>query len=496
MTAVLIVGAGPTGLTLACDLARRGVAVRIIEKSAEFQKGSRGKTLNARSLEVLDALGVGDRIRAAGITRLTFRKYFEGELVEETDPFGDRVVFVPQWWIEEVLRSRLAVHGVRVELGTELTGFTQTDTGVLVTLADGGQIEAEYLVGCDGGRSRVRKLLGVAFEGETAQEQAMVCGDVVVDGLVDEAWHQWFGEDGAVLLSPFRGTTSWQFQASPERDAAGEILPPSLEGFQRLFDRYARLPGVRLRDLTWRSAWTVNVRMVDRYRVGRVFLAGDSAHVHPIAGGLGMNTGIQDAWNLGWKLGLVATGHAGPGLLDTYEEERLPIAAWTLDLTSERLRVVLDDVRIRGVGMDAVAVPEGAGLGINYRWSVLSEDHATGRRATQAGDRAPNVALGGECENAPRRLLDLLGGGRFALLGFAPKAERCLRELAAPWAGLMENHLLLAGSDGRGEDGGARQAFDADEDTLVLVRPDQHIALTTTMANRASVTSYLDRLTR
>src|SRR3712207_2767860 len=213
----------------------------------------------------------------------------------------------------------------------------------------------------------------------------MVCGDVVVDGLVDEAWHQWFGQDGAVLLSPFRGTTSWQLQASPERDAAGKVLPPSLEGFQRLFDRHARLPGVRLRGLTWTSTWTVNVRMVDRYRVGRVFLAGDAAHVHPIAGGLGMNTGIQDAWNLGWKLGLVATGHADPGLLDTYEEERLPVAAWTLDLTSERLRVVLDDIKVRGQGMDAVAVPEGTGLGINYRWSVLSEDHTTGEGAMRAG---------------------------------------------------------------------------------------------------------------
>src|SRR3712207_2397873 len=153
MTTVLIVGAGPTGLTLACDLARRGVAVRVIDRSAGFQEGSRGKMLNARSLEVLDALGVGGRIRAAGLTHLTFRKYFEGELVEETDPFGDRAVFIPQWRTEEVLRSRLAELGVRVEWGTELTGLTQTGAGVLVTLADGGPVRGGVLGGCVGGRS-------------------------------------------------------------------------------------------------------------------------------------------------------------------------------------------------------------------------------------------------------------------------------------------------------------------------------------------------------
>ncbi|WP_433278878.1 FAD-dependent monooxygenase [Pseudonocardia xinjiangensis] len=496
MTTVLIVGAGPTGLTLACDLARRGVEVRIIEKSPAFQTGSRGKTLNARSLEVLGDLGVADQVRASGITHLKFRKYFQGELVEETDPFEDRMLFVPQWRTEQVLRDRLATWGVQVELATELTDFTQDDVGVHVTLADGGRIEADYLVGCDGGRSPVRKLLGVAFEGETAPEQAMVCGDVVVDGLVDEAWHQWFAEDGAILLSPFRGTDSWQLQASPERDAAGEVLPPSLESFQRLFDRYARLPGVRLRDLTWKSTWTVNVRMVDRYRVGRVFLAGDAAHVHPIAGGLGMNTGIQDAWNLGWKLGLVATGHAGPALLDTYEEERMPIAAWTLDLTSERLRVVLDDIRIRGEGMDAVAVPEGSGLGINYRWSVLAEDHAPGERTTRAGDRAPNVPLRGSPEHTPRRLFDLLAGGRFALLGFAPEAGPHLRELTAAHAELVESHLLSAGPGGLDDAEQVKRAFDADDDTLVLVRPDHHIALTTTTAGVVEVSGYLDRLSR
>src|SRR5581483_455365 len=129
----------------------------------------------------------------------------------------------------------------------------------------------------------VRKLLGVSFAGTSSPEQAMFCGDVEVDGLNGDAWHQWFTPEGAVLLCPFEGTPVWQFQASPELDADGRLVEPSLESFQRLFDRHARMPGVKLRNATWLSTWRVNVRMVDRYRVGRVFLAGDAAHVHPIA---------------------------------------------------------------------------------------------------------------------------------------------------------------------------------------------------------------------
>src|SRR5690349_576191 len=134
-------------------------------------------------------------------------------------------------------------------------------------------------------------------------------------------------------------------RASHELGPDGSPLEPALERFQQTFDRIAGVPGVRLHNLAWRSSYRVNVRMVDQLRVGRVFLAGDAAHVHPIAGGLGMNSGIQDAYNLGWKLGLVLTGKAGPGLLDTYEEERLPIASWLLDITSDRLTVVLDAIR-------------------------------------------------------------------------------------------------------------------------------------------------------
>lgn len=473
MTSVLIAGAGPTGLTLACDLARWGVDVRVVDKSPEFPRGSRGKTLNPRSLEILADLGVIDEVTDAGSTHLRYRKYRDAQQISELDPFAepgptpdapyDSLVFIPQWRTEEILRDKLATFGVKVELGMELTGFTQTPDAVRATMADGSVITADYLVGCDGGHSLVRKLLGVSFDGETAREQTMICGDVEVDGLDPDVWHQWIDDDGAVLLSPFRCTKSWQLQASCERDANGRLPEPSLATFQRLFDRHARIPGVRLRELTWSTTWTVNTRMVDRYRVGRVFLAGDAAHIHPIAGGLGMNTGIQDAWNLGWKLALVLTGQAGPNLLDTYEEERLPIAAWTLNLTTDRLNVVMAAVRKAGVGLERALTPEGRGLTIGYPWSSLA--------GTGGGGRAPDAPTTGG------RLFDMFAGPHFTLLTFGTAQPEIPTDIVRTW---------------RITDDPARRTYGITGDAMVLIRPDNYIALTST--DPQAVTDYLTAL--
>ncbi|WP_416965373.1 FAD-dependent oxidoreductase, partial [Streptomyces sp. Agncl-13] len=377
---VLIVGAGPTGLTLAIELARRGAGVRIVDAAPAPHRESRGKGLQPRTLEVLEDVGVTGRALATGTTRLPFRKYFDGVHVNDTDPFADarptpdapyeRGVLIGQWQVEELLRERLAEFGVGVEPGTEVTGFEQDEDGVTAVLADGERIRAGHLVGCDGGRSRVRKAMGVRFDGTTEETQSMVVGDVEAEGIGRDVWHQWFTPDGGgVMLCPMPGTNSFQFQAGPELDANGDPLPPTLESFQRIFDRHARVPGVTLTDPTWLSVWRVNVRMVDRMRAGRVFLAGDAAHVHPIAGGLGMNTGIQDAYNLGWKLALATAGRAGPGLLDTYEEERLPVAAWTLGISTDLYARVHEAVKEPGTGVEAAAPPP---MGTGYRWSSLA----------------------------------------------------------------------------------------------------------------------------
>ncbi|MFI0742300.1 FAD-dependent monooxygenase [Streptomyces sp. NPDC021100] len=446
-TSVLIVGAGPTGLTLAIVLARAGVAVRVVEKASAFHRESRGKGLNQRSREIFEDLGVGEEAAASGIDRITLRKYRGGVPVSDYVSFGDNAptadtpyasgLLIPQWRTEEILRGRLARLGVEVELGSELTGLLQDEDGVTADLADGRRIRADRLVGCDGGRGSVRKLLGLSFEGATEAEECMVIGDVRADGLDPAYWHQWFDEDGGIMLCPFRGSDHWQLQAAPERDADGAVLPPSEESFQRTFDRHARVPHVRLTDVRWTSVYRISVRMADRFRVGRVFLAGDAAHVHSIAGGLGMNTGVQDAFNLGWKLALVHRGEAAEQLLDTYEEERLPVAAWTLRLTDERLGAVREGVRRAGVGTEAAVTEDTTTLRVGYPWSSLAWG------GPDAGERAGGVRRGE-------------GGPWFTLRG--PDGP-VLRELAGKFGALVRVQEEPAAPD------------------LLLVRPDHHVAL-------------------
>jgi 2-polyprenyl-6-methoxyphenol hydroxylase-like FAD-dependent oxidoreductase len=505
-TRVLVVGAGPTGLTLACELARWRVPVRIVDRAPRFPHGSRGKGLSPRSLEVLDDLGVVERVLASGATHIVFRKYRGTEVIAETDPEAGleatpdtpypTALLIPQWRVEEILRERLADLGITVEPGAELRDFTQHRDGVTATVGD-EDIAAEYLVGCDGGRSGIRRALGVSFEGRTSDTQLMAVGDVEVDGLGRDAWHQWFTADGAMMLCPLPGSDAFQVQASHEVDGDGTPLEPTLERFQQTFDRVAGVPGVRLRNLTWQSSYRVNVRMVDRLRVGRVFLAGDAAHVHPIAGGLGMNSGIQDAYNLGWKLGLVLDGGSGPRLLDTYEEERLPIAAWLLDITSQRMAAVLDAIRDPGGGVDAVVTPETTQLLLAYPWSRLSRDAAGRPQGVRAGDRAPDAPCRDAATGERMRLFDVFRGPHFTLLGVS---ERCRPALDATASGFVtpcpvgEGGTPCPVGEGGVVDDGGHVARVYGEDVLVLVRPDGYVALVADAEDAQAVSAYLHSL--
>ncbi|MEV6210565.1 FAD-dependent monooxygenase [Kitasatospora sp. NPDC051914] len=496
-TSVLISGAGPTGLTLACLLARQGVAVRVVERAPGPHTGSRGKTLNARSLEVLADLGLADALLVSGRSRLPFRRYFEGAFAAESDPAADTAptpgaphpgsLYLPQDRVEELLRARLAELGVAVEFGTELTGFEQGGGQVRARFADGRTATAQYLVGCDGGRSTVRKQLGVAFTGTGEPEPAMVVGDLELSGLEPDAWHQWFGPQGALLLYPFGGgDRRWQVQATPETGPDGTALAPSLEGFRRIVARHTGREDIRVHRAGWLSSWRVNVRMAERYRVGRVLLAGDAAHVHPTAGGLGMNTGIQDTWNLGWKLGAVLAGRARPALLDSYQEERLPIAAWTLQTSAAGMEAVIRGARTPGVGVEATRVADLTGLSLGYRWSSLAEDGLGG--LLQAGDRAPDAPCT-DAEGRPVRFLEAFAGDRFTLLAFghrpAPGLPGHLRTIAVDTddpAGLRDTG------------GHAHRAYGVEGRALVLVRPDNHVALTAREGEEKAVLDYFGRL--
>jgi 2-polyprenyl-6-methoxyphenol hydroxylase-like FAD-dependent oxidoreductase len=375
---VLIVGAGPTGLTLALDLTRRRISCRLIEAASTPFEGSRGKGIQPRTLEIFDDLGAIDAIVAAGALYPKLRIHLgpfslragslgSSKRPTESVPYPN-LWMVPQARTELILRERLRALGGEVEFGKALATFTQNEHGVEATLSTGEMVRADFLVGADGGHSTVRKALGLRLEGEAVDEEPMLVADVEIEGLDRRDWHFWpFAKGGMIGLCPLPNTSLFQFTSEAKTVAVG------IEGLVH------KVTGYRVERVAWSSIYQPAVRMVDRYRVGRVFLAGDAAHVHPPAGGQGLNTGVQDAYNLGWKLAHVARG--GPdSLLDTYEAERLPIAAAVLGL-AKRLHQTRSIKRGDATNQ----------LALHYRTSPLSSGVTLG--SLHPGDRMPDGRL-------------------------------------------------------------------------------------------------------
>ncbi|MFE6857860.1 FAD-dependent monooxygenase [Nocardia sp. NPDC057668] len=478
---VLIAGAGPTGLTLAIDLARRGVPVRIVDRAAEFFDGSRGDGLQPRTLEVFDDLGVLDAVLAAGSPQATMRVFFGGEFVMERrmTEWREPTPAVPQpnpWVLgqsdtERLLRERAAEFGVRVELGTELTDFTADADGVTATLTRGGDSETlrvAYLVGADGGRSTVRKRLGIAFEGSTDDSVRMLLGDVRADAL-DHDFGYWFARPDApmsgIALSPLPGGRRFQFATPVDGDGDANLAV-----LQRYVTERSGRADIVLSELGWATVWRPNTRLAERFRDGRVLLAGDAAHVHPPTGGQGLNTGVQDAYNLGWKLE-VALRNPGPeseALLDSYAAERRAVAAQVLGISSALL-----DKTVKG-DPDALDREGTHQLDLGYR--MLFPD--TGSATLRPGDRAPDAPLltaDGrrirlfEVFRGPHATLLIFGDGAPALesFGVRPQVVRVGRSGAATGDALVD-----AG-------GHAAHAYDAADGTQILVRPDGYVGART-----------------
>ena len=490
---VLIAGAGPTGLTLAVELARSGVSFRLIEGAPGPQPGSRGKGIQPRTLEVFGDLGLADREIAHGRMampmlmtapdgQVTGGGAEPEELKNRPDIPYTTSLITPEWRTEEALRLRLAELGGGVEFGTTLDRFKQAGEGVSAVVVKDGQAEtvtARWLVGCDGGHSVVRQQTGIAFVGETREEVRMLVADVELDGLDRDAWHLWQHPEGLFSLCPLPSTDVFQYQALI---APGSDPDLSLAHLQAILDRRTGRTDIRLHEPEWSSLWRANIRLADRYRDGQVFLAGDAAHIHSPAGGQGMNTGIQDSHNLGWKLAAVAQG-APPALLDSYEAERRPVAAGVLALSNARLAQTLEQHGI-STRRDASTIQ----LGVNYRGSALARDDRDETAPLRAGDRAPDatklMTAGGE-----HRLFDLTGGGHFTLLSFGatPVVE-------APPPGLRTLHVAgqPAGPDDIADTAGyLTSAYGATDRTLVLIRPDGYVGLISDAGDAAAVADYL-----
>jgi 2-polyprenyl-6-methoxyphenol hydroxylase-like FAD-dependent oxidoreductase len=461
---VLIVGAGPAGLVLACDLARRGVAARIVDKASSAFLGSRGDGLQPRTLEVFHDLGVLDAILEVGGTAPLMRVYNGTEVVAEmrmaepTEPTPDvpypNLWFVPQFRTEEILRARLAELGGHVELATELVGFTQDADGVTATLRHGGVdevVRVDYLVGADGGKSTVRKQAGIEFVGDTDETITAMLADVRVDGLDPAHGYAWV--NGGIALAPIAGTDLFNITGQPPAD--GSPVTPEL--LQALVDDSSGRTDIRIREVVWATVWRANVRVAARFQEGRVLLVGDAAHVCPPTGGQGLNTGVQDAYNLGWKLA------GSRSLVDTYAVEREPIARGVLELAARALRRHVDgdeDAHQRGAEFHQLA--------LNYRGGPLSRDDRAAPGPVRAGDRAPDAPC--QENGEPVRLFDVFRGPGWTLLEF------------------RDGEVIAGDRTLLDVDGHARAAYGAEG--FVLVRPDGYIGLTTD--DRDAVGEYLD----
>lgn len=483
---VLICGAGAAGLTLAIDLARRGVSFRIIDKLEQPFGGSRGKGLQPRTQEVFEDLEIIDRIMAAGGLYPPMRAYrqdgtYAENRFETPKPSPDVPYFIPlmipQFITEAVMRERLAELGHHVEFGTAIVDFDQDAGGVRahVTSPNGDMsIDAQFLVGADGGRSVVRGALGVDFPGKTLGARAIVA-DVRLTGLDRDAWHQ-FNEgdmERLIMVCPLAGTDLFQIQAPIPLTGAPDL---STDGLERLIAKRTGRTDISVHSVSWSSAYAMNARMADRYRVGRIFLVGDSAHIHPPTGGQGLNTSVQDAYNLGWKIASVLKG-APAKLLDTYEEERRPIAADVLGLSTR----LLERQREQG-GMQRGG--DTHQLDLNYRESSLSHDQGQRAGGPAAGDRMPDAILLGAA-GQPRRLFDVLTGPHWTLL----MSNSDYRPVAAVREGLR----IVTVGDGAELRDPSRQLGLADGN-CVLIRPDGYIGATFDAPKLDQIASYLARV--
>lgn len=484
---VLICGAGAAGLTLAIDLARRGLSFRIIDQLDCSFGGSRGKGIQPRTQEVFEDLGIVDRIVAAGGLYPPMRDYrTDGSYAEKTmfelrpasaDTPYLLALMIPQFLTEGVMRERLAELGHDVTFGTALTGFEQDDTGVIARLKGGDDeelIHARYLIGADGGRSFVRGALGIDFPGKTLGVRAIVA-DVRLSGLTRDAWHQFNDGDmeRLVAICPLAGTDLFQIQAPIPLEGEPDL---SAEGLERMIAQRTGRRDIELRSVSWASAYAMNARLADRYRSGRIFLVGDAAHIHPPTGGQGLNTSIQDAYNLGWKLAAVLAG-APDALLDTYEEERRAVAANVLDLSTRLLKGHRQrDGAARGRDTQQ--------LNIGYAGSSLSHDAGARASGPLAGDRMSDAALTGAA-GQPRRLFDVLTGPHWTLLlsepGYSPVA---LPREGVRVVTIGEGAELHDPSDQLGLTGGG----------AVLVRPDGYVGATFDVACPDRICDYLTRV--
>jgi 2-polyprenyl-6-methoxyphenol hydroxylase-like FAD-dependent oxidoreductase len=539
----LIVGAGPTGLTLAIELARRGIPFRLIDKERERPATSRAIGTQPRTVEVFQIMGIPPAALEPAVRPKALR-FAERERtlarleLDTSTPGAPGLISMDETDTERVLEERLQQLGGRIELGTELLGFRVEGDHVLARLAgpDGeSEVRARFLVGADGAHSTVREAAGVSFAGATYPERFLLADLDIAWDLSHDEGHVWIGNEGLVAVIPLPGERRYRVIVPlPAEDSRAELTSEQqiAAEVEWVLRQRTKVPLRRVGEPVWASAFHIHRKLADRYRVGPVFLAGDAAHVHSPVGGQGMNTGIQDAFNLGWKLALAAQDRAAPGLLDTYESERRAVAENVLRGTDLGTRIVLADHPVSRT-LRELLVPMVADLEpvrrrllasiselrVGNRDSFLSVAADSevepglfrrGRRGLRAGDRVPDAALLTHPDGEATSLFELFSQGWTLLLiaGDHPAPETAARlesvarqvqemvgnavkaslVLQAPPVGGVSVPVLI------GSVGEVERVFGAREGLVALVRPDGYLAYRGRPEQAGELAAYLARV--
>ena len=503
-TDVIIVGAGPTGLSLACQFIRFGVDFIVIEKNEGITPYSKALGVHARTLEIYEQLDLAQKALERGTIAGRVRLLEAGTIVGEVDlsnigqglsayPF---MLVLEQSENERLLYEYVQAHGHDVLWQHELQSFTQDAAGVIAQVGTvSGQtqtITAKYLVGCDGPRSPVRHGLGLSFEGSTF-ERLFYVADVFIDWkFPHDALHVCLAENGVVAFFPMPGEKRWRIVgAFPEghNKDEGEILYEEIE--QRI-KQEAEID-LDITRVDWFSVYKVHTRHVENFSSGRCFLAGDAAHIHTPAGGQGMNTGIQDAYNLAWKIALVLRGSAAPRLLETYNEERLPNARRLLQTTDRMFNLaagkdwLLNLIRTTIfppmakfiLSIDAVRkrfFPLISQIGISYRDSSLSARNGAAHFEVRAGDRMPYFLWNGHS------VYDHLRAPKFHLVTFTDSQTNETAALIHP--DLVDQIVIPLTAD-------IEEKFGTAQPFFVFLRPDNHIAFISAGEATSGMETYL-----